>query len=55
MWTGGGSENKKPNWMYHGLREHGFLAHLMKLDGENLSTKLFLAQGTPAAGLDWFG
>ena len=57
MWTGGGSgkKKKKPDWMNYGLKEHGFSAHLMKLDGENLSLKLLLTQGTHATGWDWFG
>ena len=36
--------------MNYGLKEHGFSAHLMKLDGENLSLKLLLTQGTHATG-----
>ena len=41
--------------MNYGLREHGFSAHLMKLDGEKLSMKLLLTQETPATGWDWCG
>ena len=38
----GSSENIKPNWMNYELREYGFSAHIMKLDGENMYMKLFL-------------
>lgn len=38
--------------MNYGLKEHGFSVHLMKLDGENLSLKLLLTQGTHATGWD---
>lgn len=59
MWTGGGSGKKKKNQTEWTMgREHGFSAHLMKLDGEKLSMKLLLTQETPAwagTGVDKLG